>query len=89
MEILLLCCVAYACAREQAPDVGTSLAAGLADELRLNVGQPDMVRPAIGTHLNRVAAPVIRAIYQEIANPGGAHFSKGDLHRTCEIGHTS
>jgi hypothetical protein len=46
-----------------------------------------MVRPAIGAHLNRVAAPVIGAIDQAIANAGGAHLAKGDLLRACEKGH--
>jgi hypothetical protein len=45
-----------------------------------------MVRPAIGAHLNRVAAPVIGAIDQAIANAGGAHLAKDDLLRACEKG---
>jgi hypothetical protein len=73
--------------REQAPDVGTSLAAGLADEQRLDVGEPDMVRPPIGAHLNRVAASEVGAIDQEAVDAGGAHLAKGDFLLAGGFGH--
>src|SRR6202023_2315604 len=70
-----------------APDIGTSLPAGLANEQRFDVGEPDVVRPAIAADCRGVAAFVIRAIGQEIANPGGAHFSEGDFDWACESRH--
>ena len=40
---------------EVPPDVGAALAAGLANELRLDVGQPDIIGPAVAAHGDRVA----------------------------------
>jgi hypothetical protein len=40
----------------------------LADEARLDVGQPEIIGPLIGADRDRMAAPVIGAIDQETAN---------------------
>ena len=41
------------------PDAGSALAACRANETRLKVGQPDLIRPAIGAGGDMVAATVI------------------------------
>jgi hypothetical protein len=45
-------------------DVGTSLAAGLADEPGFQIGQPDIIRPSVAADRGPMAALVIRAIDQ-------------------------
>jgi hypothetical protein len=60
-------------------DISASLAAALADEARLDVGQPDAIRPSVAADRCPTAAPVIRAIDQEAANASGAHFAECDL----------
>jgi hypothetical protein len=49
-------------------DVSAPLAAGFADEPRLDVGQLDVVGPRISGDRDRVAALVVRAIDQETAH---------------------
>ena len=60
------------------PDVGSALAAFLADEPFFDVGEPDIVRPRIGADRDVVAALVIAAIDQDAANAGFAHLAEGD-----------
>src|SRR6266478_3151175 len=43
------------------PNVGTSLAAGLANEPRLEIGQPETIRPLVRADRYRVAAAIVRA----------------------------
>jgi hypothetical protein len=50
------------------PDVGASLAAGLAHEAWLKIGKPDVIRPFIRVDRDRVAAMEIRAINQDTAH---------------------
>jgi hypothetical protein len=50
------------------PHVGASLAARLAHETRLQVGEPDVIRPLICADRDRVAAMIVRAIDQETAH---------------------
>jgi hypothetical protein len=66
------------------PDVGSTLAAFLADEPIFDVGEPDIVRPLIGADRDVVAALVIRAINQDTADAGFSHLAEGDLLRTLE-----
>jgi hypothetical protein len=63
------------------PNIGPSLAAGLAEEARLEVGQPHVVSPFVRADRNRVAAFVIRAIDQDATHAGLAHFAEGDFLR--------
>jgi hypothetical protein len=70
---------------EVRPDVSPSLAAGLADEPRLEIGQPDVIRPSISADRDRMTALVIRAVDQDSAHASVAHPSEGDLLRA--IGH--
>jgi len=44
---------------EQRPDIGATFAADGADEIRLDVRQPHMVRPAVGTDLDVMATTVV------------------------------
>jgi hypothetical protein len=44
------------------PDVGASLAAGLAHEARLKIGEPNVIRPSVRTDRDRVAAVVILTV---------------------------
>jgi len=47
------------------------MAAGCANETRLNVGQPGVIRPAVTADRNRMAAAIVRAIDQQAANALG------------------
>jgi hypothetical protein len=57
-------------------DIGAFPSASLASEARLDIGQPDVVRPSVSANCGRVAAAIVRAIDQETANTSGAHFSE-------------
>jgi hypothetical protein len=61
------------------------LAACLAGKLCLNVGQSDVIRPSIAGDRCRMAAAIIRAIDQETAHAGSAHFGEGDLLRAAIV----
>jgi hypothetical protein len=50
------------------------VAAARANEIRFDIGKPDMIRPAVGADLDVVAAFVVAAIDQHIANAGFAQF---------------
>jgi hypothetical protein len=63
------------------PDVGASLAAGLADEARLQIGEPDVIRPWVCADRYRVAVAIICAIDQETVHARGAHFAEGNFLR--------
>ena len=70
------------------PDVGTALATRPADELRLDVGQPDFIRPMVHIDRDRVTAAVVGAVDQQTANAGLAHLCEADLGRAAgERGH--
>ena len=68
-------------------DVRVSVAASLADEPRLDIGQPNVIRPLIRTDGCRMAALVIRAIDQDATSAGGPHLSKGDFRLAGDSGH--
>ena len=61
---------------EQRPDIGATFAADGADEIRLDVRQPHMVGPGVGADLDAMAAPMVAAIDQHIADAGGAQSPK-------------
>ena len=46
---------------EVRPDIGTTLAAHLADEQRFDIGQPDLIGPRVGAE-GPMGAFIIRAI---------------------------
>jgi hypothetical protein len=71
------------------PNVGAPHAASPTDEPRLNVGQPDIIRPRVGADRYVVTALVVGAIDQEPANAGGAHFAERDLLRAGIGGHVA
>jgi hypothetical protein len=53
--------------KEVRPDIGTTLAAHLADEQRFDIGQPDLIGPRVGAE-GPMGAFIIRAIDQQPAN---------------------
>jgi len=57
-----------------------ALAAGGA-EVRLDVRQPHMIRPAVCADRDVMAAAMIAAIDQHLAHAGCAQFAEGDLLR--------
>jgi hypothetical protein len=65
--------------REFRPHVPAALAAGGADETRLDVRQPNVVRPAVGADLDRVAASVVAAIDQHLTDAGFAQLADGEF----------
>ena len=69
-----------------AADIGSSLATNLACEKRLEIGQPDVIRPSVAADRCPMTALVIRAIDQETANVSGAHLGEGDLLLAAGLG---
>lgn len=63
------------------PDVSASLAAGLANEACLEIGNPDVIRPSVRAERNRMAALMIRVIDQDAAHASRTHFAESDLPR--------
>jgi hypothetical protein len=64
------------------PDIGTALAARLADKLRFDIGQADMIGPLLAStsaEPGPMAALIVRAIDQDAANVGRAQFAEGDF----------
>jgi hypothetical protein len=61
------------------PNVRAPGAAGLANELLFDVGQPNPIWPSVGVDRGRVAAFVVRAIDQDAADAHLAHFAEGDF----------
>jgi hypothetical protein len=59
-------------------DIGTTLAAHLADEQRFDIGQPDLIGPRVGAD-GPMGAFIIRAIDQQPANAGCAHCAERDF----------
>ena len=73
---------------KQRSDVGVLLAAGLAGEQRLDIGQPDIIGPSVSADRGRMAALVILTVDKQTAHAGVAHLSEGDLLRAAgEGGH--
>ena len=55
------------------PHIRAALAASMADQPRLNIGQPKIIRPRVAADGDRVAAAVVGAIDQDVAHAvGGA-----------------
>jgi hypothetical protein len=73
--------------REIRPDIGATLAAGRADELILDVGNPDVISPLARVHFDRVAALVVGATDQDAIGAGLPHFSEGYFLLAGESGH--
>ena len=61
------------------PHFRAALAAGGGGESRLDVGEPHMIRPAVGADLDVVPTAVVAAIDQHIADAGGAHVAECDF----------
>jgi hypothetical protein len=51
------------------PDIGAAFAAGRADEAGLDVGEAEIIGPAVAADRNRVTATIVRAIDQDAARP--------------------
>ena len=67
-------------------DVGTTPAASLAGESRLDIGQPNAIRPPVARDRRPVAATKIGTVDQQAANASGAHLGEGDL-LAARLGH--
>ena len=61
------------------PDVGTPLAAGLANEACLEIGNPDVIRPLIRADRDREAAVIVRAVDHHAACTPVSRFSPTKL----------
>jgi hypothetical protein len=62
-------------------DTGAIMATSLTRELRLQVRQPDMIGPAVGAGLDVMAAVMIAAVDQDIADAGLAQLAEGEAER--------
>ena len=67
----------HACLRKHRPDIRAALAAARASEVWLDVGEANIIRPAVSVGFDMMAASVIAAIDQHVAHAGGAHFAEG------------
>lgn len=54
--------------RKVRPDIGATMAADRASKLRLKIGEPNTIRPAIPADFYRVAALVVGAVDQQAAD---------------------
>lgn len=61
------------------PNIRAPGAAGRADETVRDVGQSDVIRPLFPVHLYRMAAFIIGAIDQQLADAHLTHLAEGDL----------
>jgi hypothetical protein len=57
-----------------------------AQDLRLDVGGPDVIGPAVSIDLDVMAATMVAAVDQLVADAGGAHLAEGDLLRVGRHG---
>ena len=55
------------------------MAAGRAGETILDIGQPNIVGPLVGTNRDGMAATIIGAIDQDAPNAHVAHLGEGDF----------
>jgi hypothetical protein len=58
------------------PHIRATVATSCADEPRLNVGQPDIIRPVVAADGDRMTA-IVRAIDQQTVRALGAHVGEG------------
>lgn len=67
------------------PDIGAALPTRLADEARLEIGEPDLVRPLVDNIAAQddVVAGIVQTEDDETTNTGRAHLSQRDLHRAA------
>ena len=63
---------------EVGSDLGTAFAADAASQLRPDIGQSDVIRPAVGVYHSAMTAMVIAAIHQHLADALVAHLAEGD-----------
>src|SRR5438874_12522008 len=70
------------------PQIGRPCAASLAHEQRFQIGQSDIVWPAVSDDPSPMAAMIIRAIDQQVANTHFAHFTYRDFLRTVHRSHS-
>ena len=63
---------------EVRPDVCSAPPASGADETRLKVGLPNVIRPGIGAGRDVMRTVIVAAIDQDAANAGFAHLAEGD-----------
>jgi hypothetical protein len=75
-----------ACSNESLAGRRPSLATGFAHEPRLEIREPNVIRPWICADRDRVAAMKVLAIDQDAAHAGVAHLSEGDLLRAARHG---
>jgi hypothetical protein len=65
---------------KQRPDIGPAPTADLARKIRLEVGQANVIAPALGIHGDRVSAAIVRAIDDQPARSVTcSHFPEGDF----------
>jgi hypothetical protein len=62
-----------------------ALAADGADKTRLDIRQPNIIRPPVAADRGPVRAPAVATIDQQTTDAGRAHFGEGDLSRS--VGH--
>jgi hypothetical protein len=70
---------------EVRPYICAALAADPAAKPRLNIGQPEIIRPVVGTNGHRVAAAEVGAIDKQSTNAHIAHFCERDLGRALGL----
>jgi hypothetical protein len=67
------------CALVVRANIGPTLAARLADKLRLDIRQPHMIRPAIGGQGDRVGAAIVTAEDHHAGHARFSHLSERDF----------
>jgi hypothetical protein len=70
---------------ELRPHVSAAMATGSADEPRLNVGQPEIIGPAVAADRKRMAAAIVGAVDQQPTNALVAHVGERDFLRARDV----
>jgi hypothetical protein len=76
----------HACLRKLRPHVRAALAAACTGEARFDVGEADIIGPAVSVGFDVVAAAMVPAIDQNIADAGCAQFAEGNFLRVGRHG---
>ena len=63
---------------EARANVGAAFAAGTASQLRPDIGQSVVIRPAVGVYYGVMIAVVIAAIHHHLVDALVAHLAEGD-----------
>jgi hypothetical protein len=69
----------FLCALPIRPRIRATPAASLAGKPRLDVRQPNIIRPSVAADRSPMAAMIVGTVDEQTAHPGGAHLGERDF----------